>query len=94
MIELMGKINVVGDPVMDERAERDGSMRARVEIRARGDVYRADLEYPRGHPGNPMSADEVEDKFRRLTAPLLFPRTRTRSSTRWRASRVPIRSDL
>jgi 2-methylcitrate dehydratase len=73
VIELMGKINVVGDPVMDERAERDGSMPAWVEIRARGDVYRADLEYPRGHPGNPMSTDEVEDKFRRLTAPLLFP---------------------
>jgi 2-methylcitrate dehydratase len=73
VIELMGKISVVGDPVMDERAERDGSMPARVEIRARGEVYQAGLEYPRGHPGNPMSADEVQDKFRRLTAPLLFP---------------------
>ena len=28
------------------------------------DVYERELEYPKGHPGNPLTEEELEDKFR------------------------------
>lgn len=39
----------------------------RLKLRMRdGRVYEKTVKYPRGHAGNPMSDDEVEEKFRRL----------------------------
>jgi 2-methylcitrate dehydratase len=34
----------------------------------------ARVDYPKGHPMNPMSDGEVEDKFKRLTTGLLTKR--------------------
>ena len=33
-------------------------------VHAGGETYERELEYPKGHPGNPLTEDELEDKFR------------------------------
>jgi 2-methylcitrate dehydratase len=67
LIALMGKISFEVDEQLDARALADGGFPVRVEIRARGQAFLAEREYPRGHAKNPMSSLEVRDKFRRLT---------------------------
>ena len=71
VIELMAKVRCFADPELDRRAAADGSMPARVEIRARGGSHAGALDQPRGHPANPMSTEEVRQKFRRLATPRL-----------------------
>jgi 2-methylcitrate dehydratase len=73
VLELMAKVTVVADPDLDRRAEAESSMPARLEIRSGGILYAAELDFPQGHPGNPMSTSEVEEKFRRLATPRLDP---------------------
>jgi 2-methylcitrate dehydratase len=68
VIALMQRVRLVADPDMDLRAEAEAAMPARVEIRARGKALSGQLEHPRGHPANPMTPGEVEQKFRQLTA--------------------------
>jgi len=36
----------------------------RMVVEAGGETYERELEYPKGHPGNPLSDDELEDKLR------------------------------
>jgi 2-methylcitrate dehydratase len=67
VIALMDKVRVLADPAMDRRSAADGSMPARLEIRAGQRLVQAELKYPRGHSGNPMTSAEVEQKFRGLT---------------------------
>ena len=33
-------------------------------VHTSGDTYERELEYPKGHPGNPLTEEELEDKFR------------------------------
>jgi 2-methylcitrate dehydratase len=68
VIELMQRVKLVADPEMDLRAGADAAMPARVEIRARGEAHSRQLEHPRGHPANPMTPAEIEQKFRQLAA--------------------------
>jgi 2-methylcitrate dehydratase len=68
VVTLMDKVTSVVSPELDRRAHADGSMPARVVIRAAGRTFSAELENPRGHAANPMSAVEVRDKFRRLVS--------------------------
>jgi 2-methylcitrate dehydratase len=68
MITLMDKVTCRVDPQLDRRAQADGSMPARVEMRAAGHTFSAELENPRGHAANPMGAGEVREKFRRLVS--------------------------
>ncbi len=40
-------------------------------ITQEGKTFRERVDYPRGHPQNPMTDQEIEEKFYRLTSPLL-----------------------
>ncbi len=67
LLELMKKIRVVREPDFVERYP--AAMPTRISVRTReGKTYVKQKDLPLGHPGNPMSDQEVEDKFRRLAA--------------------------
>jgi 2-methylcitrate dehydratase len=36
----------------------------KMTVEANGETYERELEYPKGHPGNPLTDEELEDKFR------------------------------
>ncbi|MFO8165150.1 MAG: hypothetical protein ACQEQO_10615 [Thermodesulfobacteriota bacterium] len=53
---------------------RELNFGARVAVRMKdGTIYRGSLEAPKGDPANPMSSDEIEEKFRN-TARLAIPK--------------------
>lgn len=53
---------------------RELNFGARVAVRMKdGTIYRGFLEAPKGDPANPMSSDEIEEKFRN-TARLAIPK--------------------
>ncbi len=63
----MQKIRVAREPAFVERYPQ--AMPTRITVRTRaGKIYVRQLDYPRGHPKNPMSDREVEEKFRMLAA--------------------------
>jgi len=66
---LIQKVRVLSDPELS--AAYPGAIANIVEIESGGrrDVERVD--HPRGHPKNPMTDEEVEEKFRRLSGRLL-----------------------
>jgi 2-methylcitrate dehydratase len=66
---LIQKVRVLSDPALS--AAYPGAIANIVEVEAGGrrDVERVD--HPRGHPKNPMTDEEVEEKFRRLVGRLL-----------------------
>lgn len=66
---LIQKVRVLSDPELS--AAYPGAIANIVEIEAGGrrDVER--IDHPRGHPKNPMTDEEVEEKFRRLAGRLL-----------------------
>jgi 2-methylcitrate dehydratase len=74
VVELMQKVSCRADPELDRVAAADGSMPAHVEIRASGRRFEAEIASPRGHAANPMSREEIEEKFRRVVAPYLGKR--------------------
>ena len=43
-----------------------------------GRTYTKTVKYPRGHAGNPMSDQEVEDKFRRLAEGVISKRVQSK----------------
>jgi 2-methylcitrate dehydratase len=64
---LMQRVRVVERPEFIGRYPQ--AMPTRVAVRTRsGKEYVQQVEYPLGHPRNPMSDRDVEDKFRRLAA--------------------------
>jgi 2-methylcitrate dehydratase len=63
--ELMKNVRVVRDAGFVERYP--AAMPTRITVRTRdGKTYTKQKDVPLGHPGNPMSDQEVEAKFRRL----------------------------
>ena len=61
-----------GDAVVTLR-EFDGAYPDRMPTRltvttAKGTTHRAQVDLPLGHPGRPLSDQQVEDKFRRLAS--------------------------
>jgi 2-methylcitrate dehydratase len=65
--DLMKKIRVVRDADFVDRYP--AAMPTRITVRTReGKTYTAQKDLPLGHPGNPMSDQELETKFRRLVA--------------------------
>jgi 2-methylcitrate dehydratase len=62
------KVNV--DPELDKLYPSAIPNRITVKFR-NGKELTAQVDHPRGHPKNPMTDEEVEDKFRRLTDGLL-----------------------
>jgi 2-methylcitrate dehydratase len=68
LLALVAKTNVHRDPVLNERYPRGIPNRVTVTMTDGRQLVR-EVEFPRGHAGNPMSDAEVEQKFRRLVEP-------------------------
>ena len=70
IVDMMSRVSCVRDPVLE--ANFPSRWPAWVEIETRdGRRLRHDLEYPKGDPENALSWDEMEDKFRGLTASVI-----------------------
>jgi 2-methylcitrate dehydratase len=65
--KLMQKVRVVAQPEFVGRYPETMATRVTVRTKA-GNKYVKQVDYPLGHPKNRMSDQEIEDKFRRLTA--------------------------
>jgi 2-methylcitrate dehydratase len=66
VLDLMQKVKCVVDEDCERLARERGAMPARLEIRTHKEVYAISVDNPRGHPDNPMTSGEIEDKFRRV----------------------------
>lgn len=70
--DLMKKIRVVRDAALDARYPQ--AMPTRILVRMQGGrSYQRQVDIPLGHPGHPMSDQEVVEKFRRLAQGRLPP---------------------
>ncbi len=72
--ELMSRVECVQDPALDARYPSRWPAWGEVKTRD-GRSFRAEVEYPRGDPENALTWDEVKDKFRVLTVPVISPQT-------------------
>lgn len=88
---LVDQVTIEGDPALDAIYPS-----AIVEIEAtRGATYRRYVAYPRGHPQNPMTDGEIEEKFRSMAEPYLGPDgVREVSTIVWRLEQVASISEL
>lgn len=66
---LIQQVRVVSDPALS--AAYPGAIANVVEVKTAEKVYTERVDHPKGHPKNPMTDAEVEEKFRRLAAPLI-----------------------
>lgn len=66
---LIQKVRVLSDPALSAAYPAASANIVELQANGRRDVERVD--HPRGHPKNPMTDAEVEEKFRRLTGRLL-----------------------
>jgi 2-methylcitrate dehydratase len=72
LLETVQKVEVVESPEMSRRYPEAVPTEVEVVLE-RGETLREEVTYPRGHPRNPMSDTEVEEKFRSLTRGWLSP---------------------
>lgn len=70
VLDLTRRTDVVEDPALTALFPRKWACRVDVEL-ASGEVRTAQVDTPKGEPDNPMSEDEVAEKFRRLAAPAI-----------------------
>jgi len=77
LLALVAKIRVLRDSNLTARYPRGIPNRIVVTL-ADGKTLTAENEFPRGHDQNPMSDEEVTDKFTRMTQDLLDEPTRKR----------------
>ena len=68
--QLMSKVSSVHDAILEENYPLRWPAWAEVKT-ADGRSLRAELEFPKGDPENALSWDELKDKFRGLTSPLM-----------------------
>jgi 2-methylcitrate dehydratase len=67
--ELIDKVTIEGDPELDKISPTGIS-----EIVTRqGKRYRLKVDYPKGHPLNPMTDQEIEEKFSSMAERLMSP---------------------
>ncbi len=72
--ELMGKISCVKDPDLEKEFPKKWP--ASVSLRTKdGKTYYTRIDFPKGDPENPLTWEELIDKFRNLITPL-FPDAR------------------
>jgi len=65
IIDLAAKVRVTVDPELDRVYVENGELTARVEVITQtGKRLVEQVEIPRGDPRNPLTLEEVEDKFR------------------------------
>jgi 2-methylcitrate dehydratase PrpD len=63
--EFMKKVTVESDPEFNSKYP--GTLAAHVEIQTRdGSRLKEESIFPKGHPENPMTDEEIKEKFRRL----------------------------
>ena len=67
LLELVSRVEVESDDELSQRYPAGTPNRIAVTTRSGRTVVR-EVEFPRGHSGNPMTDEEVEEKFRRLAA--------------------------
>jgi 2-methylcitrate dehydratase len=77
MHELMAKLRVVPQPEFVGRYPQAMPTRIMVTTKT-GNAYVQQVDYPLGHPKNPMSDEQVEDKFRILARGRLDQRRTTK----------------
>ena len=68
--ELMNRVSCVTDPALEVNYPSRWPAWAKVSTRD-GRQLRAEIEFPKGDPENALSWDELKDKFRNLTRPIL-----------------------
>jgi len=69
--KLMGKISCVKDPELE--TEFPGKWPASVTLLTKdGKTYSTRIDFPKGDPENPLTWDELIDKFRNLVSPVFF----------------------
>lgn len=64
VIELIGKVRLTGDPTLD-KARPAGISEI---LTKQGKRYRCRVDYPRGHARNPMTDEEIVEKFKSMAA--------------------------
>jgi len=70
VVELMAKVTLREDPAFTQQYPARWNCRLVAETFA-GVRHEVHVSYPKGHPENPFSDTEVEEKFSRLAEPLL-----------------------
>ena len=71
--DLMSRVRCVRDPALE--ASYPSQWPAWVEVETRdGRTLRSQVQYPKGDPENALSWDELKDKFRDLTRPVISAR--------------------
>ena len=92
--EQLNKVEVVADP--DIEAVFPELQRVIVSITTTdGEEYSEQLDYPKGDPRNPLTDQEVEEKFDALTAPVLSDSARARlKDAVWGLETIESVSDL
>jgi 2-methylcitrate dehydratase len=68
LVEFTGKVKVNHDASLDSRYPKGIPNRITVTL-TDGRKLVKEVEFPRGHAGNPMTDTEVEAKFRRAVEP-------------------------
>jgi 2-methylcitrate dehydratase len=70
ILKLMSKIKVTADPELEKLFPKARPADLEI-ITTKGEKLRARVDYPKGDPRNPMTDQEVQAKFRKLTEPLM-----------------------
>ena len=61
----MKRVTLESVPAFNEKYP--GTLAAELEIKTKdGKRYQGESIYPKGHPQNPMTEEEIQEKFRRL----------------------------
>ena len=78
LLGLAAKVKVALDPELDKVTLQRGDMKRPASVQivtSKGETYEERLDYPKGQwPQNPMSEDEVQEKFRGLASKLIKKR--------------------
>ena len=78
ILALIEKVHMAEDPVFSASFPRSYHCRFEVTTKS-GEVVKVQQANPKGHPSNPMSDQEIEDKFLRQTDAAMLPREQSRA---------------
>jgi 2-methylcitrate dehydratase len=88
ILDFLKKITVVEDRTLSARYPEAVANRVTVKL-STGEVVSKQVDYHKGHPRNPMSDGEVEEKFQKLTRRILDkPRSRRILDALWNLERA------
>jgi 2-methylcitrate dehydratase PrpD len=71
--DFMSKVKCVEDPDLDREFPKKWPASVKITVKG-GREYSARVEYPKGDPENPLSWEELIEKFKHLTAPVFKAR--------------------